>query len=273
MLAKDVMTENVISVSEDSPIHEVVGLLLKYRISALPVVDGARKVVGIISEGDLLRSEGVSRAVTRRSWWLEAVSAGQTVSYEKAHGRSAGAVMTRNVVTVDENTPLNEIARLLERHHIKRVPVLRDGRLAGIVSRANLLHGLANTIIDHHEPGAAQDRKVRNELVKILLSKRELDEALVNVTVTDGKVRLWGVVENAGEAAVAESAAKALPGVKTVENNLHPGRFRACQYSARRGCRTGAAEQKTFIVHQDRLRQAMPIARPQTTAAEILGGR
>jgi CBS domain-containing protein len=223
MLAKDVMTENVISVSEESPIHEVVGLLLKYRISAVPVVDGARKVVGIISEGDLLRPEGTSRTATQRPWWLEAVSAGQTVSYEKAHGRTAGAVMTRNVVTVDADTPLNEIAQLLEHHHIKRVPVLSDGRLAGIVSRANLLHGLANTIIDHHEPRAAQDRQLRNELAKILLNKRELAGSLVNVTVTDGNARLWGVVENADDAAVAECAAKALPGVKSVENNLHPG--------------------------------------------------
>jgi len=223
MLAKDVMTENVISVSEDSRIHEVVGLLLKYRISAVPVIDGARKVVGIISEGDLLRPEGARHAATQRSWWLEAVSAGQTVSYEKAHGRTAGAVMTRNVVTVDADTPLNEIARLLERHHIKRVPVISDGRLAGIVSRANLLHGLANTIIDHHEPGAAQDRQLRSEIAKILLNKRELGDSLVNVTVTGGNVRLWGDVDNADIAAVAERAAKALPDVKSVENNLRPG--------------------------------------------------
>ena len=223
MQAKDVMTVNVISVSEDSPIHEVVGLLLKYRISAVPVVDGARKVVGIVSEGDLLRPEGANQAGTERPWWLEAVFAGQTVVYEKAKGRNAGAVMTRNVVTVDEDTPLNEIAELLERHHIKRVPVLRDGELAGIVSRANLLHGLANTIVDHHEPGAAKDRQLRNELLEILLDKHELNTVLVNVTVSDGNVRLWGVVENAAEAAVAESAAKTVPGVKSVENNLGPG--------------------------------------------------
>jgi CBS-domain-containing membrane protein len=223
MRAKDVMTENVISVSEASPIHEVVGLLLKYRISAVPVVDDARKVVGIISEGDLLRPEAASRTTMRRPWWLEAVSAGQTVPYEQAHGRTAGMVMTRNVVTVDEDTPLNEIARLLEHHHIKRVPVPSNGGLVGIVSRANLLHGLANTIIDHHEPSAAQDRQLRNELLRILLSKPELDGVLVNVTVADGNVRLWGVVENADEAAVAEDAAKVLPGVKSVENNLHPG--------------------------------------------------
>jgi CBS domain-containing protein len=223
MQAKDIMTVNVISVSEDSPVHEVVRLLLKYRISAVPVVDGARKVMGIVSEGDLLRPEGASRAGTQRPWWLEAVFAGQTVGYEKAHGRTAGAVMTRSVFTVDEDTPLNEIAELLERHHIKRVPVLSDGRLAGIVSRANLLHGLAGSIVEHHEPGAAKDRQLRNELMKILLNNHRLDTVLVNVIVSDGNVRLWGVVENADQAAAAESAAKTLPGVKSVRNNLGPG--------------------------------------------------
>lgn len=220
MQAKDIMTVNVISVSEDTPVHEVVGLLLKYRISAVPVVDGAQKVVGIVSEGDLLRPEGTSRAGTQRPWWLEAVFAGKTVAYEKAQGRTAGAVMTRNVVTVDEDTPLNEIAELLERNHIKRVPVLNAGRLAGIVSRANLLHGLANTIVEHNEPGATKDRQLRNELVKILLAKHKLDRVLVNVTVSDGNVRLWGVVDSADEAEVAESAAKTLPGVKSVKNNI-----------------------------------------------------
>jgi predicted transcriptional regulator len=131
--------------------------------------------------------------------------------------------MTRNVFTVEEDTPLGEIAEMLERYHIKRVPVLSDGKLAGIVSRANLLHGLANTIIDHHEPGATKDRQLREELVKILLDKHELEAVLVNVTVRNGNVRLWGVVENANEAAVAESAARSLPAVKSVENNLSPG--------------------------------------------------
>ena len=83
MQAKDIMTVNVISVSEDSPVHEVVGLLLKNRISAVPVIDSARKVVGIVSEGDLLRPEGASRAGTRRPWWLEAVFAGQPVDLRK----------------------------------------------------------------------------------------------------------------------------------------------------------------------------------------------
>ena len=223
MRAKDVMTVNVISVLEDSPIREIVRLLLKHRISAVQVVDGMLRVVGIVSEGDLLRPEGANRAGRQRPWWLEAVLAGETVDYEKkAHGRTAGEVMTRNVLTVDEDTPLSEIAEMLERHHIKRVPVLSSGKLTGIVSRANLLHGLANAIIDHHEPSAAKDRQLRKELVKILLDKHELETVLVNVTVTNGNVRLWGIVENANEAAVAERAARSLPGVKSVENNLSP---------------------------------------------------
>jgi CBS-domain-containing membrane protein len=131
--------------------------------------------------------------------------------------------MTRDVITVNEDTPLNEIAGLLERHHIKRVPVLSNGRLAGIVSRANLLHGLANIIVERHEPGAAQDRQLRNEVMETLLDNDKLDSVLINVTVNNGNVRLWGVVENADEAATAEKGARAMPGVKSVENNLSLG--------------------------------------------------
>jgi CBS-domain-containing membrane protein len=175
--------------------------------------------VGIVSEGDLLRLEVASR---QRPWWLEALFAGQSVA-GKARGRTAGAALTRSVLIVGEDMPLHEIAAQLERHHIKRVPVLRDGRLAGIVSRANLLHGLANTIVEQHEPGAAKDRRLRDAAVKALLDDRKLDDVRVNVTVSDGTIRLWGVVENAAAAAAAERAVKSLPGVKSVENNLGPG--------------------------------------------------
>lgn len=219
MQAKDVMTVNVISVSEDATVHAIVNLLLRYRVSAVPVVDAAGKVVGIVSEGDLLRPEGASLKA-KHPWWLEAIQVGRTVAYDRAHGRTAGAVMTRQVVTVDEGAPLNEIAALLERHHIKRVPVLRDGRLVGIISRANLLHGLAGTIVEHHEPGATKNRQLRDRLVDILLKEPKLDMVLVNVTVSGGNVRLWGMVENADEAAAAERAARSVPGVKSVENNL-----------------------------------------------------
>ena len=223
MQAKDVMTAKVVSVSTDTLIHEVVGLLLKYRISAVPVIDGTRQLVGMVSEGDLLRPEGTSHAGARQPWWLAAVLARHGLSYDALQTRTAGDVMTEKVYSVDEDASLAEIAELLERRHIKRVPVLRNGKLVGIVSRANLLHGLANTIIEHHEPGAAKDRQLRDELTKLLLDKHELDGVLINVTVRDGNVRLWGSVENAKEAALAETAAKSLAGIKSIENNLGPG--------------------------------------------------
>ena len=106
MQAKDIMTVNVISVSGDTPVHEIVGLLLKHRISAVPVVDEGRNVVGIVSEGDLLRPEGTSRPQKQRPWWLEAIFTGKTVAYEKAQGRTASAVMTRSVITVVIWTPI-----------------------------------------------------------------------------------------------------------------------------------------------------------------------
>lgn len=177
----------------------------------------------MVSEGDLLRPEGTSHAGARQPWWLAAVLARHGLSYDALQSRTAGDVMTRKVYSVDEDASLAEIAELLERRHIKRVPVLRNGKLVGIVSRANLLHGLANTIIEHHEPGAAKDRQLRDELTKLLLDKHELDGVLINVTVRDGYVRLWGSVENAKEAALAETVAKSLAGIKSVENNLGPG--------------------------------------------------
>ena len=223
MIAKDIMTMNVVSVSEEAPIHEIVKLLLKHRISAVPVLNSEGKVVGIVSEGDLLRPEGSGSAARQRPQWLETLFSDRSSDYEKAHGRTARAVMTPNVVTVDEDMPVNEIAALLERQHIKRVPVLADGRVVGIVSRAHLLHGLASTIIQHHEPEAAADRQIRDKLVKTLMETHNLDTVLVNVTVNNGHVRLWGIVENAEEAATAENAAKSLPGVKSVENYLGLG--------------------------------------------------
>ena len=190
MQAKDIMTVNVISVTEDTPVHEVVGLLLKHRISAVPVIDSERHVIGIVSEGDLLRPEGNERIAVERPWWLEAVFAGKSVEFKKSDARTVSTVMTRDVFTVAGDTPLNEIAQILESQHIKRVPVLEKGRLVGIVSRANLLHGLAAAIVERHEPGAARDREIRDELLQILLDEHDLDTVLVNVTVADGKVRL-----------------------------------------------------------------------------------
>ena len=135
MHAADVMTPDVVSATPETPLAELVRLMLDNRISALPIVDGGR-IVGIVSEGDLLR-RAEAGAEPRPSRWLELVTSTDRMAadYTRSHGRKAGEIMTRDVLTVTDTTPIAEVAHLLESKHIKRVPVTRDAKLVGIVSR------------------------------------------------------------------------------------------------------------------------------------------
>ncbi len=219
MHVADVMTTNVIAVQPDTEIREIAVLLLKHRISAVPVVDAEQQLVGIVSEGDLVRRVE-NETDGPRSWWLRAITMDEKAGdYIKTHGRKASDVMSRNVVVVTEATPLNEVARLLEKYRIKRVPVVRDGHLAGIVSRANLLHGLAAgaTIA---EPGSVEDRTIRERLLDTLSTEVGLGTGRINVTVTNGVVELWGIVDSCTEKKAAQVAAENAPGVVAVENHL-----------------------------------------------------
>jgi CBS domain-containing protein len=145
MNAADVMISNVITVGPDANLQDVARGLLSNRISGMPVVAADGKLVGIISEGDLMR-RAESGTERRRSWWLEMLTGREALAaqYIKEHSRKVSDVMTREVITVKPETPLNDIATLLERNGIKRVPVVKDGKVVGIVSRANLLQALAS---------------------------------------------------------------------------------------------------------------------------------
>ncbi|MFO1048316.1 MAG: CBS domain-containing protein [Geminicoccaceae bacterium] len=146
MNAAEVMTRHPVTARPDMSVREAAMLLLEHRISAVPVVDAAGKLVGIVSEGDLVRRGEVIRD-EKQSWWLEAIAEGERmapelVAYLRSGDRTVSHLMTREVVTVEEATPLPEVARLLEQRGIKRVPVLRDGRVVGIVSRADLIKAM-----------------------------------------------------------------------------------------------------------------------------------
>ena len=142
MKARDVMVSHVITVGPELDVRAVANTLAANGISAVPVVGIDGSIVGIISEGDLMR-RAVSGA--KRSWWLETFSSAEQLMAEfvKVHGRKAKDVITRKVISVSPDTSLQEIANLLEKHGIKRVPVIENGRLVGIVSRANLVQALA----------------------------------------------------------------------------------------------------------------------------------
>jgi len=221
MLAKDVMTKQVVTVPPGTSVPEIARLLLQRRISAVPVVDADGRVLGIVSEGDLIRRPEVGGA-RRRSWWLSLLSGSgnDPAEYVKAHGGQAGDVMTRPVVTVAEDTPAEDIARLLEERRIKRVPVVRRGKLVGIVSRADLLRGLASTKARPRQPARASDRAIRDKLVKRLEREPWAPLGQLNVIVTDGVVHLWGLVDSAEQRRALQVAAREISGVRAVEDHL-----------------------------------------------------
>jgi len=221
MQAVDIMTTNVITAQEDTSVKEIAGLMLKHRISALPIVSADQHVVGIVSEGDLMR-RAENETEARYPWWLGALrsNAERAVDFIKTHGLTARDVMTRGVITVTEDATLREIANVLEKNQIKRVPVTRDGRLVGIVSRSNLLQGLAVRGIAELGPGGPDDRTIRANLMHTLSAHAGIDSGVINVVVENGVVQLWGLVDSIEEAKAAQIAAETTTGVKAVENYL-----------------------------------------------------
>jgi CBS domain-containing protein len=217
MRADDIMSMNVISVSPGTDIHEIAETLLDNRISAVPVVDDRGQLLGIVSEGDLIRrrESGTER---HTSWWLRLLQNPNDLAeeYVKTHGRTAKDVMTREVIMVTEETPVGEIAELLEKHRIKRVPVVHDGKVVGIVSRANLLHGLVVRKIPITRKG--QDVELKKAVLEEL---RETGvRSLIDVVVSDGEAHLWGSVESDPEKEALEIAASNTPGVTKVVNHV-----------------------------------------------------
>lgn len=223
MLARDVMTTAVLTATPDTDVSEIARMLLESHISAVPIVAADGSLAGIVSEGDLLnRAEAETRH--RPSWWLQLLASPDEPAHEylRAYGRRARDVMTREVISVQPDTPLARIAALLEKHHIKRVPVLDGGRLVGIVSRANLLRGVAAW----KRPAGVrvEDTALREQLLAAL-EEAGLPMHMVNATVTDGVVELWGAVESDVQMEAARAAAEAAVGVVRVESHLVQRRY------------------------------------------------
>lgn len=221
MLAKDIMTTTVISITSEETVEEAVRLMLDHHISALPVVDADGKMVGLISEGDLMRRVRNADDV-RRSWWLEifAVASENAQEFVKQRSQHVADVMTQKVLSVDEDTPVNEIAKLLEIHRIKRVPVLRGGQLVGIVSRANLLHALSRAEQHGLPEPSDDDRELRVRIDAALKEAPVAWSNLVNYSVEQGKVSVSGLVESPIEEDAIRVAVENVHGVRSVEMKL-----------------------------------------------------
>lgn len=144
MQAQDVMTTKVATIGAGATVREAAKLMLERGVSALPVLDEKERVVGIVSEGDLVRRQELGTETTG-SWWLLALTEGAARDYRKTHATAVRDVMTRPVIGVRPTASLKQIAKLMEERRIKRVPVLDSGRLVGIVSRADLVRQLAKS--------------------------------------------------------------------------------------------------------------------------------
>ena len=219
--AADVMTTDVITITPETPIRDIAKLLHARRISGVPVVDANKAVIGLVSEGDLMKHvDAIGEQQQRRSWWLT-LFAGEGMlarDYAKIHGRLAKDVMTSEVIAVRPTASLAEIATTLERHRIKRTPVVQDGRLVGIVTRSNLLQALATS--DVSKPASLDDRIIRERLLAELDAQPWARMLLKNVIVEDGIVHFWGFVEDDEERRALRVAAENTPGVKAVEDHL-----------------------------------------------------
>ena len=218
MEARDIMTTNVVTVGPETPVKEVAKKLLKSRISAVPVVDADQRVLGIVSEGDLMRRADIGTE-RERSWWLRTFGPASEFAedYVKSRGTKASEVMTAKVVAISEDTPVSKIAEILEKNRIKRVPVTWKGKIIGIVSRANLLHGLTAQSETSAAALTKTDREIRERIVQVLKGEIWADLSTINVTVKKGHVEVWGILESEAQGKALRVALENVRGVKSFE--------------------------------------------------------
>jgi CBS domain-containing protein len=220
MKARDVMTQPVLSVEAGMPVASAIELMLEKKISGLPVVDDAGRLVGIVSEGDFLRRAETGTQRKRPRWLEFLMGPGRLADqYVKTHGRKVSDVMTTGVRTVSEDAPIEDVVGAMERYRVKRVPVLRDGKPVGLITRANLLRMLAGVA---HElvPFSADDNTIRDRIVQEIKNQSWAPQTSVDVIVRGGVATLSGYVLDDRQREALKVLAANSPGVKDVRDRL-----------------------------------------------------
>jgi len=219
MKVADVMVTGVLSVGPDASVREVASMMLERRISGIPVVDERGRILGVVSEGDLIRRPEIETD-NAPAGWLHAFLSDEERAREfvKSHGRKVREVMTQPAICVAADTPLGVVVSLMERHRVKRLPVVENGRLVGLVTRADLLRALVTRQAE--APVAASDQELRVRIDSLLRDEAWAASAVVYVQVENGVAQLWGTVESDAQLQALILAVRGLPGVKDVQQHL-----------------------------------------------------
>lgn len=222
MNANDIMTRSVVTISPDTMLADAAALLAQHRISGVPVVEKGR-VVGLVSESDLLQHRELGPRSPKQPWWAAMfLERPDPLEYVKAHAVRAQDVMTRRVVSVAEDTPAAKVAALLDKRRIRRVPVLRDKRLVGIVTRADLVRSMGLTERKLRLRTSQSDGAIRARLLEELEAQPWWNTTSY-VDVTRGVVRFWGICYGDDARSAARVAAENIAGVRGVEDDRVDG--------------------------------------------------
>jgi CBS-domain-containing membrane protein len=223
MKARDIMTRDVVTVGPKASVQEVAALMAKHHISGIPVIAAGNRLLGIVSEGDLLERTEVG-AEPRGKWWFEGFRNAQDLAdrYVKAHGAIVADVMTRQVATVHPDADLGEVANVLRVHRFKRVPVMQDGKLLGIVTRSDIVEAVSGAM----GPVAAKTRTdgdLQRAILERMRGESWLDTSYVNLSVAKGKASVSGLIGSAQERRALCSLVEEVAGPGNVIDQLEVG--------------------------------------------------
>jgi CBS domain-containing protein len=217
MRAHQVMNRQVVTVTPETSVVDAADIMLRQRISGLPVVDGTGRLVGVVSEGDFIRRAAIGTE-KERGRWLALLTGADDADTARAHGRTVGEIMTATPLTIVEDTPLAEVAHMMEAHGIKRLPVLHGDRLVGIVTRSDLLQAVARLARTASTP-ATGDERIRERVIRAMQANEWLPFGLEAI-VRDGVVHLSGIISDERCRQAALAAAEAIDGVRAVHDHL-----------------------------------------------------
>lgn len=223
MKAQDIMTRDVITVGPDKSVKDIAALMVEKHVSGIPVVGDNGAIIGIVSQSDLLHRAEVGTQ-RKHKWWFRLFADSNALANEfvKTHGHKAHDIMTRYVVSVREDAELRDVADILDKHRIKRVPVVKEGRLVGLVTRGDLVRAL--TLAQVSKPAQKVDNAALHKALQARIQKQPwINKTYINLTANDGKVEMWGFVESAEQHRALRLLVEETAGVTKVDDKITVG--------------------------------------------------